>query len=202
MKYFLVITILCPSLILANDLSLMNVIAAPTYTYPAGSSEIEVFKPGSKEQIELFEMAANELGLPDAWAHSKGLQSILEKEGYTVGQPNYTYDNGSLARELGVDRLSSPRNGAHWPKVWESLIKGQIRAKSTACGLGQLINLNVDAFLQEYHQLGKSKDLAPYRRKYYGNPLMEACGMLWYIKGRYGTPTKAWKQYRTKFNGY
>ena len=188
MKEILIIAIFLPTALIANGLDLIAVIAPPSYTHPAGSGEIKVYKPGSKEQIELFELAAAELSLPKSWARSKALQNILQREGYAVGQPNYTYDSGSLARQLGVKRLSSPRNAKLWPKVWESLVNGEVKANSTACGLGQLLNYNVDAFLNEYHKLGlrtfTTEKLSSYRRKYYWPPID---GGLWNVVVHQGT---------------
>lgn len=125
------------------------------------------YAPGSPEQVALFEEAARQLGVPEEWAASPGLINILKNEsnGY-VGIPNYTYGHRKSTK-------------AHWPGVWEELRRGEITAKSTATGLGQLTLANV-------------KVCYPSGAAGIGDPLEEAIGMLCYIQKRYGTPEEAW----------
>jgi hypothetical protein len=61
--------------------------------------------------------------------------------------------------------------------------------KSSASGIGQLINENIDRFY-------------PSGRAGKGVPIEEAIGMLKYIKSRYGTPERAWELYGKLFRGY
>jgi len=131
--------------------------------------EAEQYPPFSEKAYKLFEQAAAAAGHPKAWARTKGLHKLLkaESDGW-VGVPNYTYKG----RTLG--------NKSKWPEVWGELRKGEITAKSSATGLGQLLLRNVDKYY-------------PNKRMSIGNAEEEAQGMLNYIKARYGNPTVAWE---------
>lgn len=123
------------------------------------------YRPGSPEQIALFEAAARKAGHPVSWARSPGLVKILEHEsGGWVGQPNETY-----GKHL-------PRS--EWPRIWAELRAGIRSAKVTATGLGQCVLENVDKYY-------------PNGRRGIGDALSEAVGMLNYIKARYGDPDAA-----------
>jgi hypothetical protein len=135
------------------------------------------YTPGSPEAIELFREAAKLAGVPESWATSDGLHSILasESDGW-VGKPNYTYGKRS-------------RNKDKWVDVIDELRGGEIKAKSSASGLGQLLLANVDAYY-------------PSGRAGIGIPVEEAAGMLRYIKDRYGNPERAWELYGVLHEGY
>jgi hypothetical protein len=125
------------------------------------------YKPGSPEQVQLFESAAAEVGLPQSWASESAFQTLLKKEsGGMVGIPNYTY--GSNIR----------KHPEKWPMIWEQLRAGIKTTKSSATGLGQMTLPNVDKHYPE-------------QRHGIGDPRNEAIGMLRYIKKRYGSPEAA-----------
>jgi hypothetical protein len=128
--------------------------------------ELDVYPPGSQQQIQLFRQAARLAGVPDAWAQSRDLRYILSREsGGVVGIPNYTY--GWKAKEASC-----------WPMIHQELRNGVVSARSSATGLGQLLLSNV----RTYYPSGPSG---------IGDPLEEAVGMLRYIEKRYGTPAAA-----------
>ncbi|MEO1227709.1 MAG: hypothetical protein AAFZ18_02300 [Myxococcota bacterium] len=128
------------------------------------------YVPGTLAQVQLFEAAARELGLPEAWAADNALTLLLRAESDgKVGIPNFTY--GERARQ--PDR---------WVEIHEELRRGHISASSSATGLGQLILSNVE----RYYPSGADG---------IGVPLEEAMGMLSYISARYGDPETAWNQY-------
>lgn len=138
---------------------------------------LEVYPPGSPEQIALFEEAARRIGVPESWASDPGLINILAREsGGRVGVPNYTY--GARARDP-----------SQWASIHEELRNGRITARSSATGLGQLLLRNVD---RHY----------PSGRAGIGDPVEEAAGMLSYIRERYGHPSTAWARYNTVHEGY
>jgi len=131
----------------------------------------------SKRAKDLFLAAARMAGLPESWARSSGLHNILEHESDgKVGIPNYTY--GSRRDTI-----------AGWRAIHRELRAGRITAVSSATGLGQLLNYNVDTYY-------------PKGRKGIGVPLQEAIGMLNYIAARYGNPDIAWHKYNTLHEGY
>lgn len=137
----------------------------------------QTYAPGSPEARALFTEAARLAGLPPEWGNSEALHNILRREsGGQVGRPNYTY--GARARDP-----------AQWGSVHEELRNGNITARSSATGLGQLLLSNVDKYY-------------PNGRAGIGDPLQEAAGMLRYIKDRYGTPENAWRLYGTRHEGY
>lgn len=135
------------------------------------------YPPGSPEQIALFSQAAQQAGLPESWASSPGLINILRRESNgKVGVPNYTY--GARARDP-----------SQWASVHNELKAGNITARSSATGLGQLLLSNVDRYY-------------PSGRAGIGNPVEEAAGMMRYIQDRYGNPENAWAQYGVHHEGY
>lgn len=128
------------------------------------------YAPGSLAQVQLFEAAARELGLPEAWAAHRALIKLLRAESNgRVGIPNFTYGDRAL-------------NPSRWWEVHAELRMGHISASSSATGLGQLILSNV----MRYYPSGAAG---------IGSPLEEAMGMLAYIRERYGDPETAWNQY-------
>jgi hypothetical protein len=136
------------------------------------------YAPRSDAAIALFRQAAPLAGVPESWASSRALHSILQAESDgIVGRPNYTY--GQLARE----------DVSYWPGIHRDLRRGVIRARSSATGLGQLLLDNVERFY-------------PSGRNGIGNALEEAVGMLAYIKDRYGSPERAWELYGQLHEGY
>jgi hypothetical protein len=140
---------------------------APGAHYPAHSQRAK----------DLFRAAARTAGLPESWATSRGLHNILENESDgRVGIPNYTYGS----------RRDTVRE---WKQIHRELRAGRITAESTATGLGQLLNYNVDAYY-------------PRGAKGIGVPLEEAIGMLRYIEAAYGNPENAWVKYNTEHEGY
>ncbi len=138
---------------------------------------LQVYTPGSPEQIALFREAAQQAGLPESWASSPGLINILRREsGGKVGIPNYTY--GARAQDP-----------SQWGGIHDELKAGRKTAKSSATGLGQLLLANVDRYY-------------PSGRAGIGNPVEEAAGMMKYIQDRYGNPDNAWALYGTRHEGY
>ena len=137
----------------------------------------DTYAPGSPEARALFSEAARMAGLPPEWGNSEALHNILRREsGGQVGRPNYTYG----------DRARDP---SQWGSIHDELKNGQITARSSATGLGQLLLSNVDKYY-------------PNGRAGIGDPLQEAAGMLRYIADRYGTPENAWRLYGTRHEGY
>jgi len=135
------------------------------------------YPPGSPQQVALFREAARVAGVPESWAESPGLQNILRRESNgQVGRPNYTY--GSRARDP-----------SQWASIHDELKNGNITARSSATGLGQLLLSNVDRYY-------------PNGRAGIGDPVQEAAGMMRYIKDRYGDPDNAWRLYGTRHEGY
>lgn len=144
---------------------------------PSRTPQLQVYTPGSPEQIALFQEAARAAGLPESWASSRGLINLLNAEsGGKVGVPNYTY--GERARDP-----------SQWASVHDELRAGNITARSSATGLGQLLLSNVERYY-------------PSGRQGIGNPHEEAVGMLRYISDRYGNPDTAWNRYNTLHEGY
>jgi len=144
---------------------------------PGDYPRMQVYEPGSREQVALFEEAARRIGVPESWASSRGLQNILRRESNgRVGVPNYTYG----------DRARDP---SRWGEIHDELRSGRITARSSATGLGQLLLSNVD---RHY----------PDGRAGIGDPVNEAAGMLSYIRDRYGNPDNAWSQYGVHHEGY
>lgn len=138
---------------------------------------LQVYTPGSPEQVALFQEAARVAGLPESWASSPGLINILRREsGGKVGIPNYTY--GERARDP-----------SQWASVHDELKAGRITERSSATGLGQLLLSNVE----KYYPSGRAG---------IGNPVEEAAGMMKYIEDRYGNPDNAWALYGTRHEGY
>lgn len=128
------------------------------------------YKPGTPEQIELFEAAAVHAGLPKSWARAPSFHKLLGSEsGGRVGIPNFTYG----------DKAS---NKDRWPEVWAELQNGVYTANSSATGLGQLLATNIDKFY-------------PDGRDGIGDPFNEAVGMLRYIDARWTSPDRAWECY-------
>lgn len=127
-------------------------------------------KPGSSEQIRVFENAARIAGLPTSWASDPNLIKIVtaESNGW-VGRPNYQYGERS-------------EDKSRWASVHDELRRGIKPPHSSATGLGQLIISNVDA----YYPSGSAG---------IGVAVEEAVGMLRYIRKRYGTPAEAWRCY-------
>jgi len=136
---------------------------------------LEVYPPGSAEQIELFEAAAVHLGVPKSWARSYSLQKLLTKEsnGGWVGIPNF---------EFGED-IAKPENRDQWPAIWNHLRAGGDPPKGRgATGIGQLILVTVDSHY-------------PDGRAGIGDPWNEAVGMLSYINARWKSPDRALECY-------
>ena len=148
----------------------------PTPSGGAPVPKLQRYKPGSPEQIALFEEAAKRANLPVEWASSSGVKMILTKEsiGGWVGIPNYTW-----AKFLGVPVQTMWNTPSLWPKVWEVIRadKGNSYTgiSSHATGLGQLQPSNMKAY-------------QPSGIKGVGDPLEEAIGLLRYIADRYGSP--------------
>ena len=148
----------------AVALSLRRRETAPAITYPGAKQ----YKPGSPEQIALFENAADTAGVARSWASDPDFITLLRRESNGwVGIPNYTY--GSITKDR-----------SKWPLIWEQLKAGIITTKSSATGLGQMTLPNTDAHY-------------PAKRQGIGDAWNEAVGMLRYIKKRYGTPAAARK---------
>ncbi len=128
------------------------------------------YEPFSRRAMRLFREAAVIAGVPQEWASSQSLHSILQKEsdGWT-GYPNYTYGS----------RAADP---SYWGQIHEELRAGEKTAESSATGLGQLLLRNVDKYY-------------PSGRNGIGDPKEEAVGMLRYIKDRYKSPEEAWSMY-------
>lgn len=144
---------------------------------PGEVPQLGTYPPGSPEQIALFQQAAQQAGLPESWASSPGLINILRRESNgRVGVPNYTYGA----------RATDP---SQWASVHNELKAGNITARSSATGLGQLLLSNVDRYY-------------PSGRAGIGNPVEEAAGMMKYIQDRYGNPDNAWAQYGVHHEGY
>lgn len=111
---------------------------------------------------DVFRQAARLAGLPESWADSPALRNLVNAEsGGIVGRPNYTYGNRD------------------WGSIHNELKSGNITARSSATGLGQLLLSNVDRYY-------------PNGRQGIGDPVQEAAGMMRYIQDRYGSPDVAW----------
>lgn len=111
---------------------------------------------------DVFRQAARLAGLPESWADSPAMRNLVNAEsGGIVGRPNYTYGNKD------------------WNQVHQELKNGNITARSSATGLGQLLLSNVDRYY-------------PNGRAGIGDPVQEAAGMMRYIQDRYGSPEVAW----------
>jgi len=143
----------------------------------AATSQRAQYKPGAPETVELFRNAALWSGMPVQWADHPGLHYILRRETHGwVGRPNCTYNSvhgADFCREHFRHR---------WPLVWDELRAGVITARSSACGLGQLLLRNQRRFM-------------PSGPDGLGNALEEAIGMLRYIQNRYGDPQTAYEFY-------
>lgn len=130
----------------------------------------EVYEPFSGKARKLFRRAALIAGVPQAWADSDSLHSLLEKESLGfVGIPNYTYGK----------RAADSR---YWGQIHNELKAGTKTTDSSATGLGQLLLRNVDKYY-------------PSGRNGIGVAEEEAVGMLRYIKDRYNSPEEAWSKY-------
>ncbi len=155
---------------------------------PGEYPNLEVYPPGSPEQVALFEEAARRAGVPESWASDPGLLNVLRREsGGRVGVPNYTY---------GRARTQNPES---WGQIHNELRQGRISSfggarRSSATGLGQLLLGNVDRYYP-------GNNVAE-RRAGIGDPMSEAIGMLSYIQDRHGTPGQAWANYNTAHEGY
>ena len=135
-----------------------------------------VYAPRSAALIALFREAAPLAGVPTSWATNRAVHNLVDAESNGVtGIPNYTY-----GRDLPTSRYL-PIHG--------DLRRGRIRAESSATGIGQLLLRNVDVFY-------------PSGRDGIGVPLEEAAGMLAYIKDRWTTPERAWRNYNVLHEGY
>jgi LysM repeat protein len=149
----------------------------PADAAPGEYPRMQRYEPGSAEAKALFREAARVAGVPQSWADSHGLHQILRRESNgQVGIPNYTYGS----------RRNSPEGVA---AIHDELRNGQITARSSATGLGQLLLSNVDRYY-------------PNGRAGIGDPVQEAAGMLRYIQDRYGNPDNAWRLYGTRHEGY
>lgn len=148
------------------------------------------FKPGSPEQIALFEAAAKIANLPVAWASNKELQRILgiESLGGRVGVPNYQWAawiSKTTGKKVSIRQMwDTP---SLWPPVWKVIREGNAKKSYTgigshAAGLGQLQPSNMQPF-------------QPSGVKGVGIPIEEAVGMLRYIADRYGSPDVAGSVY-------
>lgn len=128
-------------------------------TGPAPMGKVDL---STEEGRAVFREAAKLAGVPEEWANSPALKSLMNHEsGGVVGRLNYTYGKRDPA------------------SVHAELKAGKISAKSSATGLGQLLLSNVD----KYYPKGRAG---------IGDPVQEAAGMLAYIKDRYGSPEVAW----------
>jgi len=148
----------------------------------------QTYEPGSEQAQQLFAEAARSNGMPEEWGASEGLHSILERESNgIVGRLNYTF--GPVAERMGTD-LNDPQfmSWAH-QRMQEGATAGDFGIRSTACGLGQCIRANVEAYY-------------PSGYEGVGDPIEEAAGMLGYIQERYGTPDEAFRQYGVHHEGY
>ena len=152
----------------------------PDYQEKAGTT----YKPGSAEQVRLFEKAAEIADLPTQWASDTSFHKLLAAEsGGRVGIPNFLW-----AKWLGVSQQKMRSTPSLWPKVWKVLRDGKAKPSYTgisshAAGLGQL-------------QPAAMKDYQPSGVQGVGIPVEEAVGMLRYVKSRYGTPAKAWASWK------
>ncbi len=138
---------------------------------------LEVYPPGSNEQVELFEAAAVHLGVPKSWARSYSLQKLLtlESRGGWVGIPNYEFGEG----------IDKPTNRNQWPAIWAHLRAGGAPPRGRgATGMGQLILATADTHY-------------PDGRKGIGDPWNEAVGMLSYINKRWKSPDRALECYKS-----
>jgi hypothetical protein len=149
---------------------------------PSSSSRFNLpyYKPGSREQVDLFLAASKIAGTPTSWVvDSQGnpnpylVQLIRNESGGWVGRPNY---------EFGYIYKTTYRD--HWPALWEHLRAGGAPPKGRgATGLGQLILTTAD---KHY----------PHGRQGIGDALNEAVGMLSYINGRWKSPERAIQCYK------
>lgn len=150
-------------------------------------TNLPTYKPGSPEQIALFQQAAQVASLPAEWASHPALIEILKHEsGGKVGIPNYLWKPWVEAQGLPWDRSS-------WPRVWEVIRAGNAKPsytgiRSHAAGLGQLQPSGMAKF-------------QPSGLRGIGDALEEAVGMLRYIKDRYGSMDAAWDFWQ-KHNWY
>lgn len=123
--------------------------------------------PSTPEGQAVFREAAKLAGVPESWASSPALASLVNHEsGGIVGRPNYTY--GGRANDA-----------SQWGAIHDELRNGNITAASSATGLGQLLSSNVE----KYYPNGVAG---------IGDPVQEAAGMMSYVKERYGNPDVAW----------
>ncbi len=161
----------------------------PSSLPPEFTQEGGRFKPGSPEQVALFEAAAKIANLPVAWASNKELQRILGIEsGGKVGVPNYLWA-GWISKTTGkkVSIRQMWDTPSLWPPVWKVIREGKAKPSYTgigshAAGLGQLQPDNMQLF-------------QPSGVKGVGIPIEEAVGMLRYIADRYGSPDVAGSVY-------
>jgi len=132
-----------------------------------GYERKDYYEPGSDDLTDLFRSAAKVANVPASWAESEALHKIVKAEsGGWVGIPNYTYGDKKSDR-------------SRWKEVHNELKRGEITARSSASGLGQLILVNV----KSYYPSGVDG---------LGNELEEAVGMMLYVEARYETPEIAW----------
>jgi hypothetical protein len=131
----------------------------------------EQYEPGSQAYYQLFEAAAEYLGVPEEWAHSDSLQHLVksESEGW-IGIPNYKYG-------------SRKADKSQWDDIHDELEDGIINTeqtpRSSATGIGQLLSSNAES----HYPSGLAG---------IGVAFEEAVGMLSYIRQRYETPEIAW----------
>jgi len=142
-------------------------------------SKIKKFPVGSKELTRLIKNASLEAGTPSDWITSKDLQKLIfaESKG-VVGAVNYKLKAKEPDQKKALDAVRKNKGA-----------KMVLGSTSSATGIGQMLQTNVDKYY-------------PSGRDGIGDPMEEMIGMLKYIKARYGTPEKAWKQYNTVHEGY
>ena len=115
----------------------------------------------------IYREAARLAGVPQEWIDSPALRKLVAHESAgRVGVPNYTYGR----------KYADPR---FWDDIHQQLRYGEITAKSSATGLGQLLRSNV----VKYYPSGVEG---------IGDPVEEAAGQLGYIKDIYKNPENAW----------
>lgn len=137
------------------------------------------YPPGSIEAIRLFRKASARANVPEEWALSSALHEIMRREskGY-VGRPNYEFSDNRRSNPPRSEWQAIQNAVKNNPQKDHKVVYKGRPILSSATGLGQLIQTNVDV---DY----------PSGRNGIGVPLEEAAGMMTYIKRVYKTPENA-----------